>query len=403
MSIAVGLCGIAVILGTAFLWSNNRRAISWRVVAAGLGAQLFLALMILKIPGFTNAFFELGQGIAKLLDFAKEGAAFLVGDEVARGPFMFLIVVGSSIIFMSGLSAILTYYGVIQRVVQVLAWAMRKTMGISGAEALSSASSIFFGQVESQFMIRPYMPKLTNSELFCAMTVNMATIAGTVLVAYIGLGMQPTYLIAASIMSAPAGIVIAKILWPETDHEAVGRQVKVNYEKNGENVFDAFARGVEGGWKVARNVMIMVMAAVALVAMLNSMLGWGLSIFGLSLTIQDIFGGLCTPIALLMGVPWEDAFFVGKLMATEMIVNEFVSYNLLAQAIATGELSAKTQLIATIALCGFANLGSIAINIGGLSAMVPERRADIARMGLKAMIAANMATWLTAAVAGILF
>lgn len=399
----IGLIGIVSILGVAYAVSNNRKAISWRLVAVGLGGQLVLALMILKVPGFTDAFALMGDGISKLLDYASEGAAFVFGEEMAKGKFVFLIKVGSSIIFMSALSALAYYVGIMQKVVGALAWLMRKTMGVSGAEALSSASSIFVGQVESQFLIKPYMKTLTNSELFTAMTVNMATIAGTVLVAYTAMGMNAMYLIAASVMSAPAGIVIAKMMWPETDKEAVARQVTMNLEKQGENIFDAFAQGVQDGWKVARNVMIMVLAAVAFIALANGMLGAGLSLFGLEFQIQDIFGVVLTPVALLMGVPWNEAFMVGRMMATEIIVNEFVSYGELATHIADGTISAKAQVIGTIALCGFANLSSIAINIGGLSAMAPERRGDVARMGLKALIAANMATWLTAAVAGILF
>ncbi|MBZ0187589.1 MAG: hypothetical protein K8F91_15180 [Candidatus Obscuribacterales bacterium] len=399
----IGLIGIVSILGVAYAVSNNRKAISWRLVAVGLGGQLVLALMILKVPGFTDAFALMGDGISKLLDYASEGAAFVFGEEMAKGKFVFLIKVGSSIIFMSALSALAYYVGIMQKVVGALAWLMRKTMGVSGAEALSSASSIFVGQVESQFLIKPYMKTLTNSELFTAMTVNMATIAGTVLVAYTAMGMNAMYLIAASVMSAPAGIVIAKMMWPETDKEAVARQVTMNLEKQGENIFDAFAQGVQDGWKVARNVMIMVLAAVAFIALANGMLGAGLSLFGLEFQIQDIFGVVLTPVALLMGVPWNEAFMVGRMMATEIIVNEFVSYGELATHIADGTISAKAQVIGTIALCGFANLSSIAINIGGLSAMAPERRGDVARMGLKALIAANKATWLTAAVAGILF
>ena len=399
----IALVGILSILGVSFAMSNNRKAISWRLVFVGLGIQLALALMILKVPGFTDVFALMGDGIKKLLDYSKEGAAFVFGPDLAKGNFMFLIHVGSSIIFMSALSALAYYFGIMQRVVIGLAWLMRRTMGVSGAEALSSASSIFVGQVESQFLIRPYMSRLTSSELFCAMTVNMATIAGTVLVAYTAMGMNATYLIAASIMSAPAGIVIAKMMVPEVDKEAASKQVKMELESQGENVFDAFAKGVQQGGIVAINVMVMVLAAVAFIAFANAVLGAGISVVGWDFQIQDIVGVFLTPIAFLMGVPWAECFEVGRLTATEIIVNEFVSYDALAKHIADGTLSSKTQLIATIALCGFANLSSIAINIGGLSAMAPERRGEIARIGFKALVAANMATWLTAAVAGILF
>lgn len=400
----IAIIGILSILGVSFAISNNRKAINWRLVFVGLGIQLVLALMILKVPGFTDAFALMGEGIKKLLDYSKEGAAFVFGDALAKeGGFMFLIHVGSSIIFMSALSALAYYFGIMQRIVSVLAWLMRRTMGVSGAEALSSASSIFVGQVESQFLIKPYMKTLTSSELFCAMTVNMATIAGTVLVAYTSMGMDPMYLIAASVMSAPAGIVIAKLMVPEVDQEAASKQISMNLESQGENVFDAFAKGVQQGGLVAINVMAMVLAAVAFIAFANAVFGYGMGFFGLEWQIQDVFGALLTPIAFLMGTPINECFEVGRLMATEILVNEFVSYGELAQHIKDGTLSPKTQLIATIALCGFANLSSIAINIGGLSAMAPERRSEIARIGFKALVAANMATWLTAAVAGILF
>lgn len=399
----IAIIGILAILGVSYALSNNKKAINWRTVGVGLGIQFLLALMILKVPGFTDAFAIMGEGIKKLLDYSKEGAAFVFGPDLAKGNFMFLIHVGSSIIFMSALSALAYYTGIMQKIVACLAWVMRRTMGVSGAEALSSASSIFVGQVESQFLIKPYMSKLTSSELFCAMTVNMATIAGTVLVAYTAMGMNAMYLIAASVMSAPAGIVIAKLMVPETDKEAATKQISMNLESPGENVFDAFAKGVQQGGIVAVNVMAMVLAAVAFIAFANAVLGAGISVFGWSFQIQDIVGVFLWPVAFLMGVAPAECFEVGRLMATEIIVNEFVSYDALATHIENGTLSVKTQLIATIALCGFANLSSIAINIGGLSAMAPERRGEIARIGFKALIAANMATWLTAALAGILF
>lgn len=402
----IAVFGIATILGGAFLLSNNRRKIDWKLVGVGTLFQLLIALLILKVPGTREAFALLGEGVNKLLDYAVDGAAFVVGDNLARGEFIFLVRVGASIIFVAALSSLAYYLGIMQRVVKLLARVLTRTMGVSGAEALSASSAIFVGQVECQVLIKPYMKTLTPSELFCSITAAMGTISGSALVAYTAMGMNPAWLIAASVMSIPHGIVMAKMIWPETNKEAIAKQIDLQVPRTGENVFDAIAHGAMDGAKIAGNVMIMVLVAVAFVSLMNGLLHAGLSVFGVSWQIQDIFGIFMTPVAWLMGVPWHEAFHVGRLMATEILVNEFVSYGELAKVIA-GQgpyvLSAKTQLIATIALCGFANLGSIAINIGGLGAMAPERRSEIARMGLKAMIAANMSTWMSAAVAGLLF
>lgn len=402
----VGFLGIGVLLGVAWLMSNNRKAINWRLVAAGIGLQFILALLILKVPGTKELFYLLGQGIQKLLDYAVDGAAFVFGDKLARGEFIFLVRVGASIIFIAALSSLMYYLGIMQRIVKFLARTLTRTMGISGPEALSAASAIFVGQVECQVLIKPYMSRLSMSELFCSITAAMATISGSALVAYTAMGMNPTFLIAASIMSAPAGILMAKIMLPETDHDVLKGKVDFVVPQTGENAFDAIAHGATDGAKIAFNVMIMVLVAVAMVALINGALGGVLSLFGVSWQIQDILGVFFTPVAFLMGVPIHEAFHVGRLMATEILVNEFVSYGELARVIAGNGpymLAAKTQLIATVALCGFANLGSIAINIGGLGAMAPERRKDIASVCFKALIAANMGTWMTACIAGLLF
>ncbi len=402
----IALVGIAGILGVAYLFSNNRKAIDWRLVGIGTFLQLVIALLVLKVPGTREAFALLGQGVNKLLDYAVDGAAFVVGDKLARGEFIFLVRIGASIIFVAALSSLAYYLGIMQRVIRLMARLLTRTMGISGAEALSASSAIFVGQVECQVLIKPYLSGLTPSELFCSITAAMGTISGSALVAYTALGMNPAWLIAASLMAVPHGIVMAKMLWPETDREALKKQVELQVPKSGANVFDAITIGAMDGAKIAGNVMIMVLVAVAFVALLNGALGGVLGIFGLHWQIQDILGVFMTPVAWLIGVPWHEAFHVGRLMATEIVVNEFVSYSELVKVIAGHApyaLAARTQVIATIALCGFANLGSIAINIGGLSAMAPERRSEIARMCFKALIAANLSTWMSAAVAGLLF
>lgn len=401
-----GLLGIGVILLAAYAMSNNRKAIKWRPVVAGMTLTFVICLLVLKVPVTREVFAAMGRGINKLLEFALDGAAFVVGEELARGKFVFLVQIGSSIIFISAISGLLYYLGVLQWVVKKMAYVLMRTMGISAPEALSSASAIFVGQVECQVLIRPYMSKLSSSELFTSMAAAMATISGSALVAYTSLGMPAPWLIAASIMSAPAGILVAKIMWPETDNRVLAGEVELSDHGDANNVFDAIAKGAMTGFEIAVNVMVMVLVAIAFVKMINFGFASLTALSGTSLEIQDIFGYVFMPLAWLLGVPWHECFHVGRLIATEILVNEYVSYGELAQVMggkAAYVLALKTQLIATVALCGFANLGSIGINIGGLGAMAPERRGEIARMAFKAMIAANMGTWITAAVAGILY
>ncbi len=401
-----GLLGIGVILFAAYAMSNNRKAIKWRPVVSGMILTFVICLLVLKVPVTREVFAAMGRGINKLLEFAVDGAAFVVGEELARGKFIFLVQIGSSIIFISAISGLLYYLGILQWVVKKMAYVLMRTMGISAPEALSSASAIFVGQVECQVLIRPYMSKLSSSELFTSMAAAMATISGSALVAYTALGMPAPWLIAASIMSAPAGILVAKIMWPETDSRVLSGEVELSDHGDAQNVFDAIAKGAMTGFEIAVNVMVMVLVAIAFVKMINFGFASLTALSGTALEIQDIFGYVFMPLAWLLGVPWDECFHVGRLIATEILVNEYVSYGELAQVMggkAAYVLALKTQLIATVALCGFANLGSIGINIGGLGAMAPERRGEIARMAFKAMIAANMGTWITAAVAGILY
>lgn len=402
----VGIAGMAVFIGLAVLLSNNRRQISWRLVAAGIGLQVTLALLIFKVPGGQAVCQALGAGIQKLLDYALDGAAFVVGEELARGRFIFLVRVGASIIFISALTSLAYYLGIMQRVVRLFARLFQKTMGVSGPEALSTAAEIFIGQVESQVLIKPYIPRLTNSEILGVMSAAMATISGSALVAYVAMGINPVYLLMASFMTAPSALVIAKIMVPETEDHKVQDEANLTVPKLASNPIDALAQGAAQGARIAANVMIMLVAFIAFVALINGGLGWLLAKFGLTWQIQDLFGFLFMPVAWLMGVPWQEAFQIGRLMATKTILNEFIAYGELAPVIAgkgAYVLSAKAQMLASIALCGFANLGSIAINIGGLSEMAPERRSDIARLGVKALVAATLASWLTAAIAGLLF
>lgn len=398
------LLGIVLILGLSFACSSNRKAINWRLVAAGLGLQLLLAVLILKVPAARQFFDFLGGGIQALLDCAKDGAAFVFGDELAKSKFVFAIAIGASIIFVGALTSMAYYLGLLQKVVRGLAFLLRKSMGVSGAEALSTGAEVFLGQVESQLLIGKYIKQLSQSELLGIMAAAMATISGSALVAYVGLGIDPTYLMMASFMTAPSALVVAKILLPETDKSALEREVEIQDESEKPvNLIEAAADGGWQGFKVAANVMVQLIVFIGIVSLANLGLSKVLGQFGVEWRIQDIIGVFFTPVAWLLGIPWEEALKVGPLLATKTVLNEFIAYiDLAAMKTGTAALSAKTQLITTVALCGFANLGSIGINIGGLSKMAPERKADIARMGWKALAAATLASWLTAAIAGLL-
>lgn len=412
----IGIVGILTLLGVAVGLSNNRKHIPWKLVGTLLAMDVMLALVILKIPGTSDFFFMVGQGINKLLDFANDGAVFALGHTLVFGEFfkpgstgqtefIFAIRVGFSIIFISGLAALGYYFGILPRVIKFMAKILVK-LGLSGPEALSCSAAAFVGQVECQLLIKPYMKTLTKSELFTTMTAAMATISGSALVAYTSIGMPATPLIAASLMSAIGGIIMSKIVCPETEFGRLQKEVDMALPHDGVNAFDAAAHGVSAGTEIAIKVVTMVAFAIGFMALVNWALGAGLSVFGLHAQIQDVFAYPFMPIAWLMGVPWHECFHVGRLMATELLFNEFVSYGELAPVIhGAGPyvLAAKTQLIATAALCGFAHLGSLGINIGGLGAMAPERRGEIAGIAFKSMMVANMATWLTATICGLIY
>ena len=411
----IGVLGILAILGTGFLLSSNRRKINWRTVGIGLALNVGLCLFMLKVPGTSDAFAMLAKGVNTLVDFSLNGAEFVLGptithgtfikDPTAQREFIFAVHIGFAIIFVMGLISILYYYGIVQRVVNVLGWLLSRTLGLSGPEALSCAAAAFVGQVECQLLIKPYMKNLTKSELFTTMTCAMATISGSALVMYVGMGMPGQWIIAASLMSALNGIILAKIFVPETEHDKLIMNAKCSVPEESVNVFDAAHHGVVVGTEIAVKVVTMVAFAIGFMAAVNYGLGQLLGVFGLEAQIQDIFAYPFMPIAWLLGVPWPDCFHIGRLMATELLFNEVVSYGELAPVIAgTGPyvLAARTQLIATVALCGFAHLGSLGINIGGLGAMAPERKGEIAKIAFKSMMVANMATWLSAAICGLL-
>lgn len=424
MSRFTGIIGIIIILGLAFLWSNNRKAINLRLVITGLLLQLALAIFILKVPVGQSIFAWLGKVINKLLDFSQEGGLFVFGDLtkvseilppaiVSGGVFLFTLL--PTIIFVCVLVAMAYHVGIMQRVVAVLARFMHWAMRVSGSEALSNVASAFVGQVEAQIMIRPYLSGMTMSELLASMTGSMACIAGGVMAVYISMGVPASYLLAASLMAAPGALVISKIVFPETRESETKGVVKIEVKKEQTNIMDAISHGASDGMTISINVIAMLIGVIALVALVDALLGYfglflgwtGLSLdfIGLdvnSLRLKDVFGAFFSLFAIVMGVPVAESFDVGSLMGTKMVINEFVAYSDLAPMIHQGSLSPKSIVIASFALCGFANFSSIAIQLGGIGAMVPSRKADLARLGFKAMICGTMASYISASLAGIL-
>jgi len=419
-----GIIGIIVILGLAYLWSNKRKAINYRVVFTGLGLQLALAIFILKIPLGQKIFYWLGKGINKLLDFSQEGGLFVFGDltkisdilpanMVSGGGFLFILI--PTIIFVCVLVAMAYHVGLMQKVVAVIARFVHWAMRVSGSEALSNVASAFVGQVEAQIMIRPYLSGMTRSELLASMTGSMACIAGGVMAVYISMGVPASYLLAASLMAAPGALVISKIVFPETEVSETKGKVTLEVKKEHANIMDAISHGASDGWKISTNVIAMLIGVIALVALVDALLGYfglflgwigaSLDFMGLdvqNLRLKDVFGVFFSLFAIVMGVPPAESFDVGSLMGTKMVINEFVAYTDLAPMITNNSLSAKSIVIASFALCGFANFSSIAIQIGGIGAMAPTRKADLARLGFKAMICGTMASYISASLAGIL-
>jgi CNT family concentrative nucleoside transporter len=419
-----GIIGIIVILGLAYLWSNNRKAINLRLVITGLLLQIALAVFILKVPVGQDIFAWLGKVINKLLDFSQEGALFVFGDLMkitsilpptiaSAGVFLFTLI--PTIIFVCVLVAMAYHVGIMQRIVAVLARFMHRVMRVSGSEALSNVASAFVGQVEAQIMIRPYLSGMTMSELLASMTGSMACIAGGVMAVYISMGVPASYLLAASLMAAPGALVISKIVFPETSESETKGAVKLEVKKEQTNIMDAISHGASDGMTISINVIAMLIGVIALVALVDALLGYfglflgwtglSLDLIGLdvqNLRLKDVFGAFFSLFAIVMGVPVAESFEVGSLMGTKMVINEFVAYTDLAPMIQQGLLSPKSIIIASFALCGFANFSSIAIQLGGIGAMVPSRKADLARLGFKAMICGTMASYISASLAGIL-
>ncbi|MEH1929977.1 NupC/NupG family nucleoside CNT transporter [Nostoc sp.] len=401
MERAISALGILVFICISYAFSVNRRAVRWRIVAWGLGLEFVFALVILKTPWGLNVFKSLGDIVSQFLAFSDVGAKFVFGENFKDHFFAFEVL--PTIIFFSAFISVLYYYGILQRVVNVMAWVMMKTMKTSGSESLSCAGNIFLGPTESALMVKPYIANMTQSELHAVMTGGFATIATGVLGAYLSFGIPAEHLIAAFFMTAPTSLVVSKLLYPETEvSETVGK-VEVNVETNYVNVIDAATNGAIDGVKLAVNVGVMIMAFLGLLAALNALLGWLGAFVGLpQLSLQWILSFVMAPVAWLMGVPWADCRQVGALLGTKTILNEFIAFLDLKALIQSGKISQRAVIIATYALCNFANIGSIGITIGGIAGIAPNRQQDLARMGVKSMIGGLLAGFITASIAGIL-
>lgn len=402
-----GLLGLVAILGIAWLFSRDRKRIRLSLLLWGLGLQLSFAVLVL-LTDFGKVFEYASTAVNAMFDFVEAGSGFVFGEALGTksGPYgvLFAFQVLPIIIFIASFFSILYYFGVMQALVRVMARLMQRVMGASGAEATNVAASIFMGQTEAPLTIRPFLPRLTESELFTVMTCGMAHVSGAVMAAYVKLaGVDIKHLLTAVVMTAPATILIAKMLMPETGHpETLGR-VDIEVEKPGVNVIDAAARGAGDGLQLSLNIAGMLIAFLALIAMINGIFGWvhGIGGFGwVPATMQELFGRMFAPVAWLLGIPWGDAAAVGNLLGTRLVLNEFVAFLQLGPMKET--LSPRSFTIATYALCGFANFSSIAIQVGGIGALAPTRKSDLARLGLRAVAAGTMANFMSACIVGML-
>lgn len=422
-----GLIGVVLILGIAWLVSNNKKKINYRLVGSGILLQIIIAILILKVPLVKSFFQKIGSIITHIEAFAKEGASFVYGGLMANnfaggsvpystpGVFIFGFSVLATIILVCVLVAIFYHFGIMQRIVSIVARAMNWVMRVSGAEALSNVASAFVGQVEAQVMIRPYLKGMTMSEMLASMSGSLACIAGGILVVYVSFGAKAEYLLAASLMAAPAALVISKIVWPETEESETMGKVKLEVKSPYTNVIDAVSHGAGDGMKISMNVIAMLIGFLGLIALINFLLMKLGMVFHLnfSLTLDWIFGKIFSPMAWAMGVPTADVSNVATMLGKKLTINEFVAFSDLTQTMvpnAAGTLvkgyqnviSDKALLIVSFAICGFANFSSVGMQIGGIGALVPERRADLAKLGMRALLCGTLASYLSATIAGIL-
>src|SRR5690606_20054774 len=422
-----GILGIIALLGVAFIFSANKKAVDWRLVGVGILIQVFFGFLITKVDFVANLFLGLSRGFVKFLSFSQDGAVFLFGDLATDSfGFIFAFQVLPTIIFFSTISAALYYLGVLQKIVFAIAWVMAKTMRLSGAESLSAAGNIFLGQTEAPLLVKPFIPNMTRSELMCLMTGGMATLAGGVLAGYVAFhggdrleeqSRFAAYLLGASIMNAPAAIVMSKIIIPQIDVDKLDDKLEVSEENMGVNLIDAMSRGASDGLRLALNVGGMLLAFIAVIAAVNYFLTGlvgeytGLNTYVIQstngafkgLSLEYILGQIFRVFAWLIGVEWKDSLQVGSLLGQKTVINEFVAYLGLSDLKEVGALSPKSVVIATYALCGFSNFSSIAIQVGGIGSIAPGQQSELSRLGMKALLAASLACMMTAAIAGALY
>lgn len=400
MNVLWGICGILAVLGIAFIFSSAKKSINLRTILVGLAIQILFAFIVLKWETGREGLVAFSNGIQNLISYAGKGISFVFGPaaDTQNFGFVFAFQVLTVIIFFSSLISVLYYLGIMQFFIRILGGALSKLLGTSKAESVSAAANIFVGQTEAPLVIRPFIAKMTRSELFAIMTGGLASVSGSVLVGYALLGVPLEYLIAASFMAAPAGLILAKIMIPET--EVVNDEnFKMEKDDSSVNVVDAAARGASDGLKLAVNVGAMLLAFIAIIALLNGILGGLGNLFGFKgLSLEGILGLIFSPLAFVIGVPWSEAVQAGSFIGQKLVLNEFVAYSAFAPQIA--ELSPKTVIVVSFALCGFANLSSMAILLGGLGSMAPNRRSDVARLGFRAVASGMLASLLSAAIAG---
>jgi concentrative nucleoside transporter, CNT family len=402
MERAISVLGLLTMILLAYSMSSARRQINWKTVISGIVLQVLFGLIILK-TGFGRGVFEYARELfTGLLDFTNEGSKFIFGSltDASKSGFIFAFMVLPTILFMSSLMSVLYHIGIMQWLIRLAAKVMVKVMGTSGAESMAAAANIFAGQTEAPLVIKPFISRMTRSELMALMTGGMATVAGGVLAAYVGLGVDAGHLLAASVMSAPAALVCAKLMVPETQESQTKGEVRLELPRAHTNLIDAAASGASEGLKLALNVGAMLLAFIALIAMVNGLFGKVGGVFGYpEFSLELITGYMFAPIAWLMGVPWSDCLTVGTLLGKKLILNEFVAYLDLRESM--GQMSERAVIISTYALCGFANFSSIAIQVGGIGTLAPDRRQDLALLGVKSLIGGTLACFMTACIAGI--
>ena len=396
--------GLISFIFIAFLMSESRKDIKWKTITSGIALQLLFGIIILKTDFGLMIFKVLNNVFTGILDYTHVGSDFVFGklNNAQEMGFIIFTMVLPSIIFMSALMSVLYHIGFMQKVIKTFAYIMVRLMGTSGAESLAAAANIFSGQTEAPLVVRPYLNRMTHSEIMALMTGGMATVAGGVFAAYVGMGIDAGHLLAASVMSAPAALVCAKLMVPETGESLTQGTIKVEIEKRSINVIDAATSGAAEGLKLALNVGAMLLVFIAFIAMFNGILAWFCGIFGMSqiITLEQIFGIIFSPVAWLLGIDWSESLTVGQLLGKKLVLNEFVAYQDLQLHMKQQTLSPRAIAISTYALCGFANFGSIAIQVGGIGGLAPERREDFAKLGVKCLIGGTLACLMTGAIAG---